>query len=83
MAFSFSIYIYPGTDLNKVFKRLKEDAARSSLKIAFNGTTTSGSISGAIEASYRLDGEEMHVTVSKKPMFATEDMVKDELKRYF
>lgn len=83
MAFSFSIYIYPGTDLKKSFERLKEEAARSPIDITISGTPNSGSVSGDIVGSYRVKGDEMHFSISKKPALASEDMVKDALKRFF
>ena len=83
MSFNFNLDIWPGTDMAKTLARLKQKAEESSHDIVISGNTSSGSIRGAIEGSYQVNGEQIHFTITKKPTFATEGMIKDELKRFF
>lgn len=83
MAFKFSVYIYPGTDLAAAFERAKQEAARSSHDVVLSGNTVSGSIRGEIEGSYSVNGDEIDFVIAKKPAFLTEDSLKDAVKKFF
>ncbi|UPT72520.1 MAG: hypothetical protein M0D55_11120 [Elusimicrobiota bacterium] len=83
MAINFIIDIWPGTDLAKALERVKQEAAKSKHKLVISGSTTSGSVSGDIEGSYNVNGKQINFTITKAPAFATADMIKDELKRFF
>ena len=77
MAFSFIIDIWPGTNLAKTLERVKQEAEKSPHNVVISGNTSSGSIRGDIEGSYRVNGEQIRFTITKKPIFATEDMIKN------
>lgn len=83
MAFNFIIDLWPGTDLAKALERVKQEAARSKHKVVIAGSTASGYVSGDIEGSYNVNGQQIYFTITKAPAFATEDMIKDAVKRFF
>lgn len=83
MAFSFIVDLWPGTDLAKALERVKQEAAKSKHKVVISGSTTSGSVSGDIEGSYYVSGRQINFTITTAPAFATEDMIKDAVKRFF
>jgi len=83
MAFNFTVDLWPGTDLAKALERVKQEAARSKHKVVITGDTSSGSVSGDLEGSYYVSGKEVRFTITKSPAFATEDMIKDAVKRFF
>lgn len=83
MAFNFTVDLWPGTDLAKALERVKQEAARSKHKVVISGSTASGSVSGEIEGSYSVKGQQLHFTITKSPAFASEDMIKDAVKRFF
>lgn len=83
MAFKFTVDIWPGTDLAKAFEKARQEAERSAHDVVISGNTSSGSVRGDIEGSYHVTGERIEFTITKKPIFATEDMIKDAVKRFF
>lgn len=83
MAFNFIVDLWPGTDLAKTLEKVKQEAAKSKHKVVINGSTSSGSVSGDLEGSYQVNGQQVHFTITKAPAFATDDMIKDAVKRFF
>lgn len=83
MAFNFIVDLWPGTDLAKILEKVKQEAARSKHKVVISGSISSGYVSGDIEGSYSVSGKEIHFSITKIPAFATEDMVKEAVKRFF
>ena len=83
MAFNFIMDIWPGTDLAKALEKVKQEATKSKHKIIISGSTSSGSVIGDLEGSYRVNGQQIYFTITKAPAFATEDMIKDAVKRFF
>ena len=83
MACKFFVYIWPGTDLAAALERAKQEAAWSSHDIVIEGNTNSGTVRGEVEGSYSVQGDEIYFTINKKPAFATEDTLKDIVKKFF
>ena len=79
----FSVDIWPGTDLVAALERAKQEAIWSSYDILLSGNTTSGSIRGEIEGSYYVRGDEINFTISKKPSFLSDSLLKDAVRNFF
>ena len=79
----FSVDIWPGTDRAAALERAKQEATWSSYDIVLSGNTTSGSLRGEIEGSYYVREDEIHFTISKKPSFLSDSLLKDAIRNFF
>ena len=65
-------------NISEMLKKVKEGGLR------VDGDEKIGKISGkGVEASYKVEGTKLMISITKKPFFITEGKIKSELDSYF
>ena len=83
MAFSFTVRIPLGTDLEGKLEQAKFAASNSDHDVLISGNISSGIISGDVTGSYRVSGNTINVTITDKPWLATEGLIKKTVRDFF
>jgi hypothetical protein len=80
MARSFAVKLTGSPEA--LVEKAKKAAAENSA--AFSGDTQAGSFSaGGVEGSYKISGDVVAVTISKKPFYAPWSMVESYVREFF
>lgn len=80
MAFSFDIK--KPDNLEEVLFSVTQDIKREGGTL--KGDINSGEISiQGVEGTYKVEGDVIKITITKKPFIITESRVKEEIKKYF
>ena len=83
MAFTFTVEIYPGSDLEAILERAKRKAEFSNQDVTIRGNTSYGTVSGVVTGSYRVSEDKITFTITKKPAFVSESMIRIAVESLF
>lgn len=67
--------------IGDVLKKVKAVAQQKNVK--FEGDETHGKFSGDAEGSYVVDGQDIVITITDKPWYATDGQVSEAIKKFF